>query len=220
MPACIRLLLPAAPGPTSPIKRFAMKCISPECSNDGSYYLIEIAKRQIKKENLFCYDHGAQYTTNYPWRTKSGDGIPGRYEGAACFDLEFIFFNGQNDLGQIVYLREVGKSRLFSFSTGVTEANLILNLVRGPLFSPPLPHVATVSIIKSLGGRSECVLVDEFDLQGQFPIFKAKLLVLQGERQILETIRVSDGVALALAAGIPFFVSESVLLAAPERSPS
>jgi bifunctional DNase/RNase len=193
-----------------------MNCSFPQCLKPSTYYLYEISKRQLAKENVFCFEHCGHYTQTYPWKTKIGDGLEGQYEGAACFDLELIFYDAETDPGQVIYLREVGTTRLFSFFTTATAADLILNMVRGPIFSPPPPHVATVSIMRTLGGWPQGILVDAFYVDKGNPIYSCKVIMSQGERIFYETIRVSDGVGIAIAGAIPFFVLESVIGGVPQ----
>jgi len=115
----------------------------------------------------------------------------------------------ENSDHQYIYLVEKGGERSFPIVIGTSEAFEIRRVVCGVQTERPLTHQLAHELIESLGGR--LVGVDIVDLKNN--TFYAKLLVEQSEGEepkIIDT-RPSDAVALALRAGCPLRVAESVL---------
>ena len=115
----------------------------------------------------------------------------------------------ENSDHQYIYLVEKDGERSFPIVIGTTEAFEIRRVVCGLKTERPLTHQLAHELIESLGGR--LVGVDIVDLRNN--TFYAKLLVEQAEGEepkIIDT-RPSDAVALALRAGCPLRVAESVL---------
>ncbi|MCH2105519.1 MAG: bifunctional nuclease family protein [Planctomycetes bacterium] len=115
----------------------------------------------------------------------------------------------ENSDHQYIYLVEKDGERSFPIVIGTTEAFEIRRVVCGVQTERPLTHQLAHELIESLGGR--LVGVDIVDLRNN--TFYAKLLVEQsegGEQKVVDT-RPSDAVALALRAGCPLRVAESVL---------
>ena len=115
----------------------------------------------------------------------------------------------ENSDQQYIYLVEKGGERSFPIVIGTSEAFEIRRVVCGVQTERPLTHQLAHDLITSLGGR--LVGVDIVDLRNN--TFYAKLLVEEaggGEPKVIDT-RPSDAVALALRAGCPLRVAESVL---------
>ena len=120
----------------------------------------------------------------------------------------------ENSDHQYIYLVEKDGERSFPIVIGTSEAFEIRRVVCGVQTERPLTHQLAHELIESLGGR--LVGVDIVDLKNN--TFYAKLLVEQeegGEQKLIDT-RPSDAVALALRAGCPLRVTESVLAEARE----
>ena len=115
----------------------------------------------------------------------------------------------ENSDHQYIYLVEKDGERSFPIVIGTSEAFEIRRVVCGVQTERPLTHQLAHELIESLGGR--LVGVDIVDLKNN--TFYAKLLVEQeggSEQKVIDT-RPSDAVALALRAGCPLRVAESVL---------
>lgn len=122
----------------------------------------------------------------------------------------------ENSDQQYIYLVEKDGERSFPIVIGTSEAFEIRRVLCGVQTERPLTHQLAHELIESLGGR--LVGVDIVDLRNN--TFYAKLLVESaegGEQKTLDT-RPSDAVALALRAGCPLRVAESVLTEAREDS--
>ncbi|QDV08735.1 hypothetical protein Poly30_42880 [Planctomycetes bacterium Poly30] len=121
-------------------------------------------------------------------------------------DQQWIFLE-ENDP------EKLGQQRGFPIVIGTGEAAEIHRLVTGVTPQRPLTHQLTVSAIKALG--SQVLGVDIVDLQSN--TFYAQLrLAVPGtdgslEQEVLVDARPSDALAIALRAGAPIRVAESVL---------
>lgn len=109
---------------------------------------------------------------------------------------------------QIIVLKEKDGDRVFPIMIGLIEASSIKMKLSGVDLPRPLTHDLLVSVVHGLGASLDRVIIDDLVED----IFHAKLVVITPEgrtRQI--DARPSDGVAIAVRAGIPIFVEECVL---------
>ncbi len=115
----------------------------------------------------------------------------------------------ENSEQQYIYLVEKEGERSFPIVIGTSEAFEIRRVVCGVQTERPLTHQLAHDLIKGLGGRLSGVNI--VDLKNN--TFYAKLLVEQDGESELKSIdtRPSDAVALAMRAGCPLRVAESVL---------
>jgi bifunctional DNase/RNase len=110
---------------------------------------------------------------------------------------------------QYVYLAERGGKRGFPIVIGSSEAAEIQRVVAGIECERPLTHQLAHSILESLGARlRRCDIVDL-----RQNTFYAQLVLETREpsSSIVIDARPSDAIALALRAGCPLRVAESVL---------
>lgn len=110
---------------------------------------------------------------------------------------------------QYVYLVERGGKRGFPIVIGSSEAAEIQRVVSGVECERPLTHQLAYSILESLGARlKRCDIVDL-----RQNTFFAQLVVetTTPSSSIVLDARPSDAIALALRAGCPLRVAESVL---------
>lgn len=115
----------------------------------------------------------------------------------------------ENSEQQYIYLVEKEGKRSFPIVIGTSEAFEIRRVVCGVQTERPLTHQLAHDLIKGLGGRLSSVNI--VDLKNN--TFYAKLMVEQdgqSEAKAIDT-RPSDAVALAMRAGCPLRVAESVL---------
>ena len=108
---------------------------------------------------------------------------------------------------QYIFLKEEGGKRKFPIVIGIFEATVIDRKVRN--FKPPRPmtHDLIVSIIESMGGTVQHVVVNKLEDN----TFYAKLVVQQDGRLLEIDSRPSDAIALAVHVDCPIFVAEEVL---------
>jgi len=111
---------------------------------------------------------------------------------------------------QWIYLQEVEGRRGFPIVIGNNEASEIHRVLADETLPRPLTHQLTLAAVEALG--SKLVRVDIVDLKNN--TFFARLVlagVQENVREVHIDARPSDALALALRAGAPLRVAESVL---------
>jgi len=108
---------------------------------------------------------------------------------------------------RVVILKEKGADRYLPIWIGPAEADAIAVKLQGLNVPRPLTHDLLRTIIDTLGGSVNHILVS--DLQND--TFYAKILIqANGEAKEIDC-RPSDAVALAVRAKVPIYAEESVL---------
>src|SRR3989338_8070882 len=116
----------------------------------------------------------------------------------------------ENRSEQVIVLKEREGKRLLPVVIGIAEVNAIKLKLSGIKPPRPLTHDLLLSIIENLGGKLKKILIDRLENN----TFYAKILISQNSnasKEIQIDARPSDSVALALRAGVPVFVEETVL---------
>ena len=109
---------------------------------------------------------------------------------------------------QIVVLKEKNGDRQIPIVIGFMEASSIKMKISGIEVPRPMTHDLLVSVIDSLEGRLEKLLLDKLVAN----TFHAKLEVRDSNGKIkLIDARPSDGIALAVRLKVPIFVDEDVI---------
>ncbi len=121
-------------------------------------------------------------------------------------ELSRIFIRELEDL-QIIELREVDGERSFPIVVGIHEAFAIERRVKGVPVPRPQTHELMDSIMHTLGGTLERIVIHELE-EGTF---YARLCIRQGEREVQIDSRPSDAIALGAASNVPIMVSQQVL---------
>ncbi len=121
-----------------------------------------------------------------------------------------------NELGdqQIIVLKESEGERSFPIVIGIFEATSIDRRVRGLTAPRPLTHDLITAVIEQLGGELQDILISDLIDHTYY----AKLRVRQDGELIEIDCRPSDAIAVAVTAGVPIYVNESVLGEALESS--
>lgn len=109
---------------------------------------------------------------------------------------------------QFIYLVELAGERGFPIVIGSFEAFEIHRVIKRIQASRPLTHELTTSIIEDLGGHLQRIEVTELR-EGTF--YARLVLQADGRDPVEIDARPSDAIAIALRAGAPLFVAESVL---------
>ena len=109
---------------------------------------------------------------------------------------------------QLIKLKEKGGDRCFPIVIGLPEAAEIRRVVKQQATERPMTHELLVKAIEGLG--SELVRVDITDLRNH-TFFARLVLTGDSEDPVFVDARPSDAIALALRAGAPLHVAESVL---------
>ena len=108
---------------------------------------------------------------------------------------------------QVIILKEVDGDRSFPIVIGIFEATSIDRRVRGMHSPRPLTHDLITAVVEQMGGEIQDVVISDLKEHTYF----AKLRVRKDGELIDVDCRPSDGIALAVAARVPIYVSEDVL---------
>jgi bifunctional DNase/RNase len=108
---------------------------------------------------------------------------------------------------QVIILKEADGERTFPIMIGIFEAMAIDRRVKNVKPPRPLTHDLLNSLISSLGGVLERIVIN--DLRDN--TFFAKLIIRRDGQEIEVDARPSDAVALAAQDNTPIYVEESVL---------
>jgi len=113
----------------------------------------------------------------------------------------------QTNYQQVVILKEEATERYLPIWIGPAEANAIAVKLQGAAVPRPLTHDLLHSVIEALGAKVDSIIIS--DLENE--IFYAKIILNVNGNKVEVDSRPSDGLALAVRAGVPIFVEESVL---------
>lgn len=106
----------------------------------------------------------------------------------------------------IIFLEELEGSRLLPIWIGIAEGQAIAIRFSGIVLPRPLTHDLLLAAIKQLGWEVQKVVVSDIKEN----TFYAKVFVGDGKRVETLDSRPSDAIAMAVRAGCPIFVDESV----------
>lgn len=121
-------------------------------------------------------------------------------------DLSRIVISERSEQ-QIIVLSERSGSRQFPIVIGMHEAAAIDRRVKGLQTARPLTHELLASVIESLHGQLERIVIH--DLREH--TFFAKLVIRQNGALVEVDARPSDAIALGVASDVPIYVAEHVL---------
>lgn len=123
-------------------------------------------------------------------------------------ELSRIIISDINDQ-QVIYLKEVDGQRMFPILIGLFEAASIDRRVKHFHSPRPLTHDLVVSVVESLGGELQDVVISELREHTYF----AKLRVRREGELIEIDARPSDAIAVAVTCDpqLPIYVAEDVL---------
>lgn len=110
---------------------------------------------------------------------------------------------------QVVFLKEVGGERQFPILIGIFEATSIDRRVKSIKRPRPLTHDLLVSIVETMGGDLDSVVINELKNQTYY----ATLRIRKDGELIEIDSRPSDAIAIAVTCDpqLPIYVEESVL---------
>lgn len=108
---------------------------------------------------------------------------------------------------RVILLKEKAAERYLPIWIGSAEADAIAVKLQGVEVRRPMTHDLLNSFINALGGEVESMVITE--IKGD--VFYARVnLIVDGNRVEVDS-RPSDALALAVRAGTPIFVADSVL---------
>ncbi len=108
---------------------------------------------------------------------------------------------------RVVILKELDEERYLPIWIGPFEADAIAIGLQGIEVARPLTHDLLNSFITAMGAKVSHILVD--DLRND--TFYAHIVIDNGGQRLEIDSRPSDAIALAVRAGAPIFVAESVM---------
>ena len=109
---------------------------------------------------------------------------------------------------QVIVFREKEGPRFLPVVIGIAEVNAIKLKLSGINPPRPLTHDLIVQIIEKMGGTLKKVIIDNLEQN----TFFAKLYIEKANKEeVIIDARPSDSVAVALRAGVPVFVEDTVL---------
>jgi hypothetical protein len=106
----------------------------------------------------------------------------------------------------IIFLEELEGSRLLPIWIGIAEGQAIAIRFSGIVLPRPLTHDLMISAVKQLGWEVSKVVVSDIKEN----TFYARVVVTDGKKTEQLDSRPSDAIAIAVRAGCPIFVDESV----------
>ena len=106
----------------------------------------------------------------------------------------------------IIFLEELEGSRLLPIWIGIAEGQAIAIRFSGIVLPRPLTHDLLIAAVKQLGWQVSKVVVSDIKEN----TFYARVAVTDGKKTELLDSRPSDAIAIAVRAGCPIFVDESV----------
>jgi len=121
-------------------------------------------------------------------------------------ELARVLINDRSDQ-QIIVLREKGGARSFPIMVGIFEALALDRKLKNRRMPRPLTHDLVENVLRELGGTLRRVTVS--DLREN--TFFAVLEISVDGRTVCVDARPSDGIVLAVSAGVPIFVAKGVL---------
>ena len=108
---------------------------------------------------------------------------------------------------RVVILKEKLSDRYLPIWIGPAEADAIAVKLQGVVVPRPLTHDLLNSVIDTLGGSVNSIIVN--DLKND--TFFAKVIIDTSNKQMEVDSRPSDALALAVRTGVPIYADESVL---------
>ncbi len=110
---------------------------------------------------------------------------------------------------QVIYLKETDGERQFPILIGIFEATSIDRRVKGYPSPRPLTHDLIVSVVESLGGEFQDVVISELKEHTYYARLRIRS---QGELLEIDA-RPSDAIAVAVTCNppLPIYVNEDVL---------
>lgn len=128
---------------------------------------------------------------------------------SVLMELHKIIIN-ENQLEQVIVLREVDGTRQFPIVIVRDLASAIKNRLDGLQRPRPLTHDLLANVIEKLGGTLERINITDL----QDGTYFASIVIRQGENKIDIDSRPSDAIAVGVASAVPIYVEEHVLAAA------
>ncbi|MGH7138025.1 MAG: bifunctional nuclease family protein [Pirellulales bacterium] len=183
-------------------------CEVSACAYEAVGAIIDM--RAAREARWFCDVHYRALVQKY-WNSSNGQsGVDAATE--VPFEIDFWAYRIGTD-PQELYLREFAGTRRVRIQPSYCEAWAIAWLIQDIKSPRPLTHPAFVATISTLGARLQDVVIHDVVND----LIHARLRIASSAGTVHVDVRASDGIALALAAGVPILIVESLI---PEWHPT
>jgi len=185
-----------------------MQCTSLDCSEKAVFHLSWIENRRCARQAHLCEEHAREAMTPVAFTAPSSpfNGHRAQLEYAKQFEIGLIVISEIHDQ-QVVYLYEVGGTRVFPLLVGIFEATSLDRNLKGYPSPRPLTHDAFAAAIRLMGGELQRVVIHRFETH----IHYAEAGIRANGRLLQLDIRPSDAFTLAVIFDCPIFVADRVL---------
>lgn len=121
--------------------------------------------------------------------------------------LTIVNFTPQDEQGEVNVIMEDELGRPLTIPVGACGAQAIMLALRQVRIDRPLTHELLLTLAEYLGARIDRVIIDDYSMN----VYYARLMLDTAAGFISLDCRPSDGLAVALRAGVPFFATENVM---------
>lgn len=181
------------------------KCQSPECSQKATRCLVWAESNICTSEEFFCEEHGRGRLHDW-WQEQPGVKPHAPTSLFNRFEVALVVY--PSDQSQAVaYLSEMGGLRRIPIAVGLLEAAGLIHSLKHRPSARPLTYEAMTSVITTLGGKVNDVLIDK--LEGS--VYYAKLRIRQDTNLLAVDMRPSDALNMAILSDCPITFAEEVL---------
>jgi hypothetical protein len=142
----------------------------------------------------------------YPGLSSGFSGTRKVLDNAAQFEIDLIIISEKMDQ-QVIYLKEVDRSRLVPVLIGIFEATMLDRTLKGLSTPRPLTHDAFAASIRLLGGEVQDVIIDRLENH----VYYASARIRNQGGLLPLDVRPSDAFVLALLFDCPIFIADPVL---------
>jgi bifunctional DNase/RNase len=123
--------------------------------------------------------------------------------------------NEEGKPGDVTY-SQVENGRSFPIVIGLPEAQAIERRLKGQVVKRPQTHDLLMNAIHALGGRLECIVINDLAEH----TFFAQLHVKDAKGHLIKIdSRPSDAIAVGIASNVPMYVEDHVLDEAQREEP-
>jgi bifunctional DNase/RNase len=181
-------------------------CESDTCINKATVHLTYVKDRRCDHQSHYCALHARMAVESFVKMPAVHSVPPAVLPDATDFDVSLVGISEAHKQN-VVFLREVGGSRLVRIKIGLLEAVALDSRIRGLTPPRPLAHDAMETIIRAVGVSVQDVVIE--DVEDRAYHAKMRLPINEELRSI--DLPPSDALVLAVAFDCPIFVTDDVL---------
>lgn len=182
-----------------------LKCAVQRCADAGEFRIFQYREDARRVDLVLCERHARPILDRYK-RECAGASVSAREAGAATFVVACVATRDASDMAA-VYLRG-DDGQCFLFTSGTLEAWMLLRLCTPPdRAGRPLTHESILATIEGLGGLVREVVIHSL----RNDAYCAAVELVQNNLPNQLDVSVADGVALAVASGVPLRVASELI---------